>query len=131
MPFNPLYMKASTLTIDATDFQAQVSAVAFVPSSSTATWKGLAPGAVHTKTSAATWTLNLTLAQDYDEAASLARYLLEHEGESVTAIVEPVDGGQGYTATVQITPGQIGGAIDSFAEATVTLGVEGKPVATV
>lgn len=126
----PLFMKDSVLTIASTGFQAEVSNVQFVPSATTTTWNGLTPAAVHTHMSTATWTLNLTLAQDYDDAESLARYLLENEGEEVAAHFEPKAAGQGIDATIIITPGAIGGAVNAFAEATVSLGVNGKPELT-
>lgn len=125
---NPLYMKEALLSIAATDYAAEVSSVVFTPSSSVATWKGLAPGAVHTAGGLATWTCDITLAQDYDTAASFANYLFDNEGEEVVLTFEPKAGGATVTATVIIAAGAIGGAVDAFAEATVSLGVQGKPV---
>lgn len=130
MGFEPLYMKDAVLSIDGSDYAAEASSVLFQPSSSTSTWGGLKPASVHTHTSTATWTCQLTVAQDLDLAASLHRLLLEREGESVAVHFEPKTGGQGIDATIVITPGQIGGNVNAFAEATVTLGVNGKPELT-
>ena len=123
----PLFMKDAVVTIGATGYQAEISSAVFTPSSSVATWKGLTPTAVFTETSAATWVVDITFAQDPNDALSLGIYLFEHEGESVTMVFEPKAGGAGFTGQVVITPGAIGGAVDGFAEATVSLPVQGRP----
>jgi hypothetical protein len=71
--------------------------------------------------------LDLTYAQDWAEASSLSRYLHDNEGERVTAVFEPIDGGPSVTATITITPGAIGGDTTAVAGATVQLGST-KPV---
>ena len=124
----PLYLKDATLTIAATGYEAEVSSATLTPATSSAQWKGLTPEAVFTQTSATTWTLDLVLAQDYDDADSLALYLFEHEGETAAMSFAPNVGGGGFTADVIITAGAIGGAVDGFAEATVSLPVQGRPV---
>src|SRR6187431_2324528 len=99
----PLYLKDAVLTIGATGYEAEVSSATFTPSTSTATWKGLTPEAVFTNTANATWVVDLTFAQDWDDALSLGVYLFEHEGEEVECTFEPKSGGAGFTATVVIT----------------------------
>ena len=85
----PLFLKDSVLTIAATGYEAEVSSATFTPSTSSATWKGLTPDAVFTNTSNATWTVELTYAQDPDDALSLGMYLFEHEGEEVACQFTP------------------------------------------
>jgi len=126
----PLYMKDATLTIAATGYEAEVSSATLTPSTSSAQWKGLTPEAVFTQTSATVWTLDLTLAQDWDDPDSLGLYLFEHEGEEVAMTFAPKVGGGGFTANVILTAGAIGGAVDGFAESTVSLPVQGRPVFT-
>jgi hypothetical protein len=123
----PLYLKDAVLTIEASDYQAEVSSAAFEPSTSTATWKGLTPDAVFTQTANATWVLTLTFGQDWDDPTSLGVYLFENEGAEVAMVFEPKAGGAGFSANVVITPGAVGGAVDGFAESTVSLPVQGKP----
>jgi len=124
----PLFLKDAVLTIAATGYEAEVSSATLTPSTSSTTWKGLTPEAVFTNTSNATWVLDLTYAQDYDDALSLGVYLFEHEGEEVAMNFVPKNGGAGFTANVVITPGAVGGAVDGFAESTVSLPVQGRPV---
>lgn len=118
---NPLYMRDSVLTIAGTDHAAQCSSIVFTPSPVSTTWKGLKPDALYTAAGTATWTLDATLAQDWDALTSFSLYLHEHEGESVTVTCEPKDGGASFEATVTIVPGAIGGAVDAFAESTVSM----------
>ena len=126
----PLYLKDATLTIAATGYEAEVSSAVFTPSTSPVTWKGLTPTAVFTETPTATWVVDLTYAQDHDDDASLGVYLFEHEGEALECVFAPKAGGASYTATVVITPGAVGGTVDGFAEATVSLPVQGRPTRT-
>jgi hypothetical protein len=124
---NPFILKDCTLTVAADNYEAHVSQVEFVPTSSIATWKGLTPTAVFSFGSASTWVCNLALAQDWDTADSLSRYLFEQEGDEVVAVFEPVAGGSSITATIIIAPGSIGGTVDAVGVSTVSLGVKGKP----
>lgn len=123
----PLYMKDAVLTIDGTDVAAECSEVIFSPSSSIATWKGLKPDATHTHASTATWVANIKYGQDWDNEDSLGHLLLASEGESKAAVFRPKTGGQAFYVTIILSPGAIGGAVDGFAESSVSLGMTGKP----
>lgn len=125
---NPFIMKDCLLTVATDSYEKHVSAVEFVPSSSTVNWKGLTPTAVFSFGTNATWVATISFAQDWATANSFSRYLYEHEGEEIEVVFEPVSGGSSVTATLIITPGSIGGAVDSVAVSTVSLGVKGKPV---
>lgn len=127
----PFIMGNASLTIDGETYQDQVSAVVFTPTASIVTWKGLTPDAVFTFPTTATWTLDLTYAQDFTTDDTLAMFLLEHEGETIENVVfAPVTGGRTFTADITIAPGSIGGAVDTVAEGTVSLGST-KPVPSV
>ena len=132
MPFSPLYMTESTLTLGttATDFAAEISGARLVPTSSSASWKGLKPGSVFTKAGLATWVLTVNCGQDHELATSLSTYLYEHEGEEVPFVLEPVDGGTGFNGLCIVQAGEIGGDVDTFGTATVTMPVQGKPTRT-
>jgi len=123
----PIYLKDIVLSVAGSDFEKHVSSVTFTPSVATATWKGLEPTAVFTNVGASTWMVDLAYAQDWDTTGSLSQYLFSNEGAEVTLTFEPVAGGASWTATVIIVPGAVGGAVDSYAEATVSLPVQGKP----
>lgn len=125
---NPFVLKDVLLTIAADNYEAHVSQVQFDPSSSLQTWQGLAPGATFTDASLATWVAVLAYAQDWETPNSLSQYLYNHEGESIDVTFKPRSGsGPSFSATLVITPGSIGGTVNSFATATVTLGCKGKP----
>jgi len=127
----PFVLKDIDLVIDADNFAAHVSSAAFVPSASQQTWKGLKPSSTFSDVGSATYVCNLEYAQDWSDPASLSSYLMDHEGEQVDAILVPRSGAglPAFTATLTITPGQIGGAVDAFATASVSLG-SSKPVRT-
>lgn len=127
----PFVLNDVTLKVDADNFEAALSAVEFVPSSSIVTFKGMTPTSVHTLGTTATWTCNLTFAQDWETVGSLSQYLLANEGNAVVAEFYPKAGGTGFTATIIVTPGAIGGPGDAIAVATVSLGVSGKPAVIV
>jgi hypothetical protein len=129
VPVNPIVLKDCVVTFAADDYAAALSQAVFTPSASIQTFKGLKAGAVFTDVGAATWSLDISFAQDWNEPDSLSVYLFENEGTTVAATFEPQDGiGDSFTASVVLTPGAIGGSVDSYATATVSLGVVGKPV---
>jgi hypothetical protein len=124
----PIILGNALLTFGADEYQGHVSSATFTPSSSIVNWRGLTPTSSYSFPVTATWTLDLELAQDWESADALSRYLFENEGETVSVTFEPVNGGETVTADVIITPGAIGGAVDAVAVSSVSLGVKGKPV---
>jgi hypothetical protein len=126
----PIYLKDVVLSVAGSDFEKHVSSVTFTPSVSSATWKGLNPDAVYTNVGASTWMVDLAYAQDWDTTGSLSAYLFANEGAEVTLNFEPVAGGSSWAADVIIVPGAVGGAVDSYAVATVSLPVQGRPTFT-
>ncbi|MDZ5145335.1 hypothetical protein [Microbacterium testaceum] len=127
----PIILNDVALTVAADNYEAHVSEVSFTPSSSTVNWKGLTPASVFSFGTSSTWTATLAYAQDWSTTNSLSRYLFENEGKSVTMTFKPKKPATGtaptWTATVIVAPGSIGGAVDTVATASVTLGVQGKP----
>jgi hypothetical protein len=106
---------------------AHVSSVQFVPTSNVVTWKGMTPTSKFSAATAPTWVCNLGYAQDWETENSLSQYLMDHAGEKVTAEFHPKAGGAGYTASVLLAAGPIGGDGDAVAVGTVSLGVDGEP----
>lgn len=126
---NPFVLKDVTLSIDGDTYEAHVSEVTFTPSASSTTWQGLTPSASFTDSSVATWTCTLAYAQDWSNPDSLSYKLHAEEGASwdVTFTPRKGSGQPSITATVTVTPGAIGGAVNGWATASVSLGVSGKP----
>lgn len=127
IPVNPFQLTDCTLQVEADNFEAHVSKVEFVPSSTSAQFKGLTPSAVFTFAGKSTWVCNLDIAQDWDTPGSLSRYLYEHEGEEIEVTFEPKKGGSAITATIIAVSPSIGGAVDAVATSTVSCGVKGRP----
>ncbi|TFC94573.1 hypothetical protein E3T28_14825 [Cryobacterium sinapicolor] len=125
---NPLVLKDVVISFGTDSYEAAVSNVTFTPSASTITWKGLTPAAVYSAATAATWAADLTYVQDWETVNSLSRFLFDNEGAEVAATFKPRSGsGPSFTAILIVTPGAIGGAVDSFGETSVSLGSKGKP----
>ncbi|MCM3778988.1 hypothetical protein [Microbacterium hydrocarbonoxydans] len=124
----PFVLKDVLLTVGTDNYEAHVSQVELTPSASTQTWQGLTPTSVHTDMSTATWTCTLAYAQDWETANSLSVYLFNNEGQTKSVVFRPRSGsGPSFEVDVIVTPGAIGGSVNSFATATVTLGVKGRP----
>lgn len=123
----PIVLTDVLLTVGTDNYEAHVSQVEFTPTTSTVNWKGMTPSANFTFGTSATWTATLAYAQDWETLNSLSNYLFDNEGDTVTMTFAPKNGGQAWQASVVITPGAIGGTVDTVAVATVTLGVQGKP----
>lgn len=133
MPFNPLYMTESVLTLGdgtPTDFAGEISGAQLVPSSSSATWKGLKPSSVFTAAGLATWALTVNLGQDHELSTSLSNYLYDHEGQTVPFTLEPVAGGTGFAGEIIVQAATIGADVDTFGTASVTMPATGKPTRT-
>ncbi len=130
----PIILTDIVLTVEADNYEAHVSRVEFVPTTSIVKWKGLTPSSVFQFPTSSDWALNLDYAQDWSTEDSLSQYLFDNEGTSKVVTFKPKKPATGtaptWTATVFITPGAIGGAIDTVAAASVTLGVQGKPART-
>lgn len=125
----PLVLKDVLLKIGDDNYEKHVSAVRFVPSSSTIQWSGLTPDAVFTDATVPTWTCELEFAQDWETYDSLSRYLFEEMGTTKAVEFIPVKGSGNLkvTANLTIVPGSIGGAVNEYATDSVTLGSD-KPV---
>jgi hypothetical protein len=130
-------MRNAIIELGTDDFAAAVSTASLTPAGGTVDYKGLKPEAVFTFPQATTYVLDLSYAQDWNAANSLSRYLWEHKGETVPFTLNPDDtaadptvGSTSWAGMVAITPGAVGGDVDSVAVATVSLGVVGEPVPT-
>lgn len=130
MPFDPTYMTESKLEIGTDDFAAECSGFTLAPSYTTATWKGLKAGSTFTKSGKATWALTVNFGQDHEAAESLSTFLFENEGDEFPFAIEPVDGGTAFSGTLIAQSGPIGGEVDQFGNASVTLPVLNKPTRT-
>lgn len=125
----PLVLKDMLMSLGDNSYEKAISGAVFTPTAATISWQGGTPDSSFTDTGRATWVCALTYAQDWDTVGSLSEYLFDSEGAVVPALFRPKNGkGSSFSATLVITPGSIGGTTNSVAEATVNLGVQGKPV---
>lgn len=124
----PFVLRDVLLQIGANNYETAVSAAVFTPNAAQQTWQGLTPASSFTDVATATWVAALTFAQDWDTPQSLSEYLFDNEGATVPASFRPKNGrGSSFSTSLVITPGAIGGPVNTFQEATVNLGCTGKP----
>jgi hypothetical protein len=125
----PLFLKDVILEIGTDSYEKHVSAVTITPTTNSATWTGLNPDASFTNTGTPTWTVDLTFAQDYETTNSLALYLFNNQGQTKSVSFKPQSGtGPTVDVDVVIVAGSIGGAVNSYAETTVSLPAQGQPI---
>ena len=126
----PIFLKNYALVIAAFDYRKHLDSFALVPQTSTASWRG-AGGNTHTDVSVTGWQAQAGYMQDWNTPESFSRFLQEHQGQTVDAVFEPEAGnGTSWAVKLILVPGQIGGAIGSAGNVTVTLGCGSDPVPT-
>lgn len=130
MPFNPTFMTESKVTLNNTDYAAEVSGFRLTPSYATASFKGLKKGSTYQASGLASWVLTINFGQDHAAATSLSTYLFENEGKTIPFDVAPLAGGTGFAGNAIAQAGDIGGDVDQFGNATVSMPVLGKPTRT-
>lgn len=129
----PFVLKNALLTIATDNYEKHVSGVLFTPNLSPVTWQGLTPDSAFSDAGSPTWTCQVSYAQDWTTANSLAQYLLANAGTQKVVVFKPQGATTGtpiFTATLIIAPGPIGGDVNTVQTAQVTMGVVGVPVKT-
>ena len=138
MAFQPLFMKNVDLTLgeaDGINFKAQLRSVTLTPDTNVAKIKTLAPTGQYSDVDDPEWDLELGYLYGRDTTAAaeaLARFLIDNAGQKMPFEFLPWAGDdtEGYSGTVTIVPGPIGGEQGSFSEQSVTLPLDGQPVPT-
>ncbi|MBT1633764.1 hypothetical protein [Curtobacterium flaccumfaciens] len=123
----PFVLSNFVLAVAAFGFQKAVSQCEFQPQGGVVSFKGGTPDAQFTFATTPTWQLVLAYAQDWTSTNSLARFLFDHQGETVDATFTPLSGGPVIAAKIVISAGPMGGTVDAVQVGSVTLGVVGKP----
>jgi hypothetical protein len=126
----PFVLKDATFLVAADNYEAHTSQVEFVPSVQTLTWQGLTPAASFSDTSSPSWAATIAYAQDWTTPNSFSQYLLDHAGETVAVTFTTNPGAGTWAVNLIITAGAVGGTVNAYAVATVTLGISGQPVFT-
>ncbi|ONI63906.1 hypothetical protein ALI44B_04580 [Leifsonia sp. ALI-44-B] len=116
------------LKIATDSYEKAINSAALTPTVPVAKFKGGTPDAVIVDTGIPEWKLDLSYLQDWETAGSLSIYLNNNIGKQVAMEFSPHGTGPKFTATVLITPGAVGGAVDAFGVSTVSLEVVGQPV---
>lgn len=119
----PFVLEDCLLKIGTDNYEAHVSRAEF-KSRTSVIFRGLTPLSRFGKT---LWNLQLDFAQDWETVNALSRYLHDNEGTTAAVELYPVSGGTGFSATVLLMPGSIGGQVEQTGISSVTLECTGKP----
>lgn len=129
LDFAPLVIDAVALQIGTVEYGSQVDSVLLVPTTPKTKFKGV-NGRKSTRVARPDWVLTLNLGQSFDKAA-LSAQLIDNHGKQLPFTVTPEGSGLAkVTGTVTMEAGQLGGASEAVATASVTLDVENQPVFT-
>jgi len=129
----PIILNDVVAVFGADNYEKHISKLVLTPTSTIVKWRGLTPAAKHNFPTDPDWVADVDYAQDWATANSFSRYLFENMGDAVTLSFKPKKPsttGPTWTVTVYLTPGAIGGEVDTVAVASVSLGVSGQPVLT-
>ena len=129
------YFDDVILTLDVTggttpvDFSCDITAATLTPDTPEEIRKRLC--GQRTVTGTTTWTLELTLDQNWATATpgphGLSLFLWEHAGELADFVIQwPLEATEA-TGVVRLKPGPFGGTAGEIAEGDVTLGLDGQP----
>jgi len=130
LEIEPIFGKNYAVICAALDYRKHIDSFALVPQTQTQTWRG-AGNNTHSDVSVIGWNVQAGYMQDWKSEDSFSRFLQEHAGETLTFTFEPQAGeGTSWTVDVVIVPGQVGGAIGSPLNVTVTLACATDPVPT-
>lgn len=129
IPFAPLVIDAVALQIGTVDYGSQVDSVLLVPTTPKTKFKGV-NGFKSTRVADPDWVLTLNLGQSFDTTA-LSAQLIQNHGKQLPFTITPEGSGVAkITGTVTMEAGQLGGASEAVATASVTLDVENQPAFT-
>jgi hypothetical protein len=127
----PYVKKDAVITIGTDSYEKHVSSASLTPSTEVVKWQGCTPSATFVDQTTPTWTWQLEYAQDWGTTNALAAYLLANAGTQKTCVYSPQGttvGKPKFTFDVMISPGQIGGQVNTVQLGSVQLGVIGQPV---
>lgn len=122
----PVLFKAP-VSFGTDEYSAHLNRAEFVPTQPTASYTDL-DGKVTNFGGDSGWVLEIGGCQDWETVNSLSQYLNEHEGEEID--VSFPFAGATHEATVIAAAVNIGGTINTPAQFSKTLQVQGKPVST-
>lgn len=136
MAFKPYMMKDIDLILGdeavGPNFKCQVKSVKLTPSVNIVKTKTACPTGQYSAADDPEWTLELGYVYGADDAVTpapvLADYLIYHVGEKLPFLFRPIAGGRGFSGTVTVVPGSIGGEVGAFSDQSVQLPLEGQPL---
>jgi hypothetical protein len=119
-----------TLTLGATDFSHQASAVRLTPDVSSEDGTPTLATPDPAPESTVSWALNIDAIQDFENPTGLVNYLMDNALAEVAFDWTPLESGPSYAGTVQIVPMEVGGDVAVQVVTSVELPLVGEPTRT-
>lgn len=138
MAFMPIMMKDAYLRLgdESTGpvVDVQTTSITLKPSAGVQRLKTLSPEGRFSDADDPEWELEVAYSHGENVAGGttdtvLADYLLANHGQKLDFLFRPRNGGKGYAGVLTAIAGPIGGKQGAWMEGSVTLPVEGQPVA--
>lgn len=124
----PIVLRNASIKVGADNYEKAINSIVLTPAPVSQSFDGLGDNH-HVIAGKTKWTADLGYAQDWKTTNSLSRYLFNHQGDIVTMLFQPEAGeGDTFQADVLIQPGAVGGPVDTIAQTTVTLQIQGQPI---
>lgn len=132
MTVNTITVGPGTLTIgaggDLTNFSSQVRKCEVTPNVQTGDPLPVLSGEEVPGDRTETWTLDVTLLQDFGAAGSKVEWLFEHRGEQHPFVYAPATAAdREITGTVVVEPAKIGGDVKAKATSDISMKLVGAP----
>jgi hypothetical protein len=127
----PFVMKEVSLMIGADEYNCAVRAVTLTPTTNIVEWESLCEDGSGQEAGKTTWSLDIEYYQDW-QVDSFADHLATNIGEQAVIKFNPHGDTVGptnptFTVNVFLVGGAVGGTVNEFATATVSLPVIGQP----
>lgn len=123
---NAAFFPAGTISIGTDSYKAAITSAVLTPTTPTEVIRDIG-GGITTVAGFPEWALGINYMQDLKTASSLSQYLITNQGQKKPIVYTPQAGGKGFTVTVLIVAGPVGGDSKSAAKADVTLLCDGQP----
>lgn len=133
MAFSPIFMKDVDLILGdeaaGPNFKCELKSVTLTPDTNIVRDKALCPSGQYAEVEDPEWNLELgyLVGTHDDEAEALGDFLMDNKGDKVGFIFRPKAGGAGYSGTVTLVAGAVGGEQGSFSNQSVSLPLDGQP----
>lgn len=134
--FDPIFIKNVDLVlgdpVTGDNFKCQLRSINLDPDTNIVKIKTACPEGQYAQVEDPEWTLGLgylagNMVGTGTGPAALTEFLFDHKGEQMPFLFRPKSGGAGWSGTVTVVAGGVGGDVGGYSEKTVSLALTGQP----